>query len=98
MKGVLFLLHVLLFLSLGLAPLCSSEVEDQFVYSGFTGTNLTLDGAAMVTADGLLKVTNGTVNLYGHAFHPTPLSFRKPSNGRVRSFSVSCVRHLLCLS
>ncbi|KAF7075325.1 hypothetical protein CFC21_080106 [Triticum aestivum] len=91
MKGVSFLLHVLLFLSLGLAPLCSRGVEDQFVYSGFTGTNLTLDGAAMVTADGLLKVTNGTVNLYGHAFHPTPLRFCKSPNGRVRSFSVSFV-------
>ncbi|VAI38219.1 unnamed protein product [Triticum turgidum subsp. durum] len=91
MKGVSFLLHALLFLSLGLAPLCSRGVEDQFVYSGFTGTNLILDGAAVVTADGLLKVTNGTVNLYGHEFHPTPLRFRKSSNGRVRSFSASFV-------
>ncbi|CAM0901883.1 unnamed protein product [Alopecurus aequalis] len=91
MKGVLFLLHVLVFLSLGLATLCTGEVEDQFMYSGFTGANLTLDGAATVTPNGLLKVTNGTVNLYGHALHPTPLRFRKSPNDRVRSFSVSFV-------
>ncbi|KAM0889906.1 hypothetical protein ACQ4PT_027425 [Festuca glaucescens] len=91
MKGVFLLVHAFLFLSLGLAPLCTSQVEHQFVYSGFTGANLTLDGAAMVTPNGLLKVTNGTVNLYGHAVHPTTLRFRKSPNDRVRSFSVSFV-------
>jgi hypothetical protein len=42
---------------------------NQFVYNGFAGVNLTLDGNAVVTPDGLLELTNDTVNL-GHAFHP----------------------------
>lgn len=48
----------------------------EFVYHGFSGVNLTLDGNAMVTPDGILELTNDTINL-GHAFYPTPQNFRK---------------------
>ncbi|KAF0905541.1 hypothetical protein E2562_007338 [Oryza meyeriana var. granulata] len=65
--------------------------EDQFVYSGFSGRNLTLDGAATVTDDGVLELTNRTVHIKGHAFYPTPWQFRKSPNGTVQSFSVSFV-------
>ena len=79
---------------------------DQFVYNGFTGANLTLDGSATVTPDGLVELTNGTTHEKGHAFHPTPLRLRGPPpqagspspNGTsttaavpVRSFSVAFV-------
>ncbi|XP_044959974.1 L-type lectin-domain containing receptor kinase SIT2-like [Hordeum vulgare subsp. vulgare] len=72
------------------------EEEDQFVYSGFsggggTGLGLTLDGTATVTPDGVLKLTNGTLHLKGHAFYPTPCRFRKSPNGAVQSFSVTFV-------
>ncbi|KAG8067517.1 hypothetical protein GUJ93_ZPchr0005g15683 [Zizania palustris] len=50
--------------------------DDQFVFSGFSGTNLTLDDMATITPDGLLELTNGTSNLKGHAFFPVPVSFR----------------------
>lgn len=63
--------------------------QDQFVFSGFAGANLTLDGTATVTADGLLELTNGTVHLKGHAFHRAPVSFRTSPGGAVRSFSAS---------
>jgi serine/threonine protein kinase len=65
------------------------------VYTGFAGANLTLDGAATVTATGLVELTNGsTTHQKGHAFHPAPLRLRGSSsspNGTVRSFSVAFV-------
>ncbi|KAM0889905.1 hypothetical protein ACQ4PT_027424 [Festuca glaucescens] len=64
---------------------------DQFIYSGFTDTNLALDGAAVVAAHGVLDLTNGSVRLKGHAIHPTPIRFRQFSNSTLQSFSVSFV-------
>ncbi|KAL6596676.1 hypothetical protein ACP70R_047319 [Stipagrostis hirtigluma subsp. patula] len=71
--------------------------DDQFVYSGFDGANLTVDGSATVTpAAGLLELTNGTLQLKGHAFHPVPLRFRHGAGtGTVRSFSTSFVFGIL---
>nr|CAB3458409.1 unnamed protein product [Digitaria exilis] len=67
---------------------------ENFVYNGFKGANLTLDGAATVTANGLLMLTNGTIQMKGHAFHPSPVPFRDP-NARnataARSFSTTFV-------
>ncbi|XP_025802748.1 L-type lectin-domain containing receptor kinase IV.1-like isoform X1 [Panicum hallii] len=68
--------------------------DDQFVYHGFGGVNLTLDGNALITPDGLLELTNDTVNL-GHAFYPTPLNFHQQLNGTVQSFSISFVFAIL---
>ncbi|KAK1664407.1 hypothetical protein QYE76_052566 [Lolium multiflorum] len=72
-----------------------SSWGDQFVYSGFNGSNLTLDGAANITPRGLLELTNGTVRQKGHAFHPTPLRFHRTPNGTVQSFSLSFVFAIL---
>ncbi|XP_062186960.1 L-type lectin-domain containing receptor kinase SIT2-like [Phragmites australis] len=66
----------------------------RFVYNGFKGANLTLDGAATVTANGLLMLTNGTLQMKGHAFHPSPLPFRDPDARNAtaaRSFSTTFV-------
>ncbi|CAN6309164.1 unnamed protein product [Urochloa humidicola] len=65
--------------------------DEQFVYSGFTGAPLTLDGTAAITPTGLLELTNGTAQLKGHAVHPAPLRFRRVPGGAVRSFSASFV-------
>ncbi|KAL6647103.1 hypothetical protein ACP70R_014540 [Stipagrostis hirtigluma subsp. patula] len=83
-------------LSLGLsllAPVVAATDSDQFIYTGFTGANLTLDGAATITATGLLELTNATTHQKGHAFHPFPLRLRgaSSSGGAVRSFSVAFV-------
>ncbi|XP_062189170.1 L-type lectin-domain containing receptor kinase SIT2-like [Phragmites australis] len=81
----------LLSLGLTLAPFATSD-GDQFIYTGFTGANLTLDGAATVTSNGLLELTNATTHQKGHAFHPTPIHLRESSDGAVmRSFSVAFV-------
>ncbi|KAF0905542.1 hypothetical protein E2562_007339 [Oryza meyeriana var. granulata] len=67
----------LLFLTLNLASFTTtaSSGQDQFVYSGFSGSNLILDGRAMVTPNGILELTNGYKTSY--AFYPTPWQFRK---------------------
>lgn len=79
------------------AIVLASSAVDQFTFDGFAGENLTLDGTAAVTADGLLMLTNGTTLLKGHAFYPSPLRFHASANGSasssssVRSFSASYV-------
>ncbi|KAK3132236.1 hypothetical protein QOZ80_6AG0517990 [Eleusine coracana subsp. coracana] len=91
---MLFLVRLLLIMSLGLnleASIAAADIVDQFVYSGFSGSNLTMDGTATITSDGFLQLSNGTAYLKGHGFHPSPLRLRESSNGTVRSFSVTFV-------
>uniref|UniRef100_J3MID7 non-specific serine/threonine protein kinase n=1 Tax=Oryza brachyantha TaxID=4533 RepID=J3MID7_ORYBR len=97
MNRLSLLLHLIFFFLLisNLSALVTAD--DEFVYSGFNGANLTLDGAATVTPNGLLMLTNGSLRLKGHAFHPTPFSFRKKPNGTVRSFAVSYIFAIYCL-
>ncbi|OEL13424.1 L-type lectin-domain containing receptor kinase IV.2, partial [Dichanthelium oligosanthes] len=85
-----FHLQLLFFLALSLASTTATG-EDQFVYSGFSGSNLNLDGAATITTDGVLELTNHTVHIKGHAFYPTPWRFRKSPGEVVQSFSVTFV-------
>ncbi|XP_066345416.1 L-type lectin-domain containing receptor kinase SIT2 [Miscanthus floridulus] len=89
-------LALLLFLGLGgllLLP-AASAADEQFVFDGFKGANLSFDGMATVTPDGLLMLTNGTSQLKGHAFYPAPLRFRRAPNGTataMQSFSTAFV-------
>ncbi|CAM0958123.1 unnamed protein product [Alopecurus aequalis] len=71
--------------------------DHQFSYSGFSNTNLTLDGTASVTPNGLLELTNGTTLGKGHGFYPTPLRFHNSSDGTVQSFSFSFVFAIISL-
>ncbi|XP_058099368.1 L-type lectin-domain containing receptor kinase SIT2-like [Magnolia sinica] len=64
--------------------------DDDFIYNGFRGTNMSLDGAAEITSDGLLLLTNSIQQKSGHAFYPFPLHF-KPSQGKTQSFSTNFV-------
>ncbi|XP_038975137.1 L-type lectin-domain containing receptor kinase SIT2-like [Phoenix dactylifera] len=78
----------LFFLLLNLAVFTS---DDGFTFNGLTGANLTLDGIASITSNGLLMLTNKTKRMKGHAFHPSPLHFRKPPDGKIFSFSTTFV-------
>ncbi|KAJ1287650.1 hypothetical protein BS78_02G027200 [Paspalum vaginatum] len=71
--------------------------DHQFVSSGFSGSDLILDGAASVSSTGLLELTNGTLRMKGHAIYPTQLRFRddQAPPGAVRSFSASFVFGIL---
>uniref|UniRef100_A0A0D9WV85 non-specific serine/threonine protein kinase n=1 Tax=Leersia perrieri TaxID=77586 RepID=A0A0D9WV85_9ORYZ len=82
----------LLFLALDNKFFATGE-EKQFIYSGFSGSDILANGTAVVTQNGLLHLTNGTTQSKGQAFHPAPLHFHEHgSNGtRVRSFSASFV-------
>jgi serine/threonine protein kinase len=94
MARPLFLVYQLVSLCLRLTNLCSGD-DQQFVYSGFTGTNLSTDGVAAITSDGMLELTNGTLQRKGHAFYPEPVRLREPANGTARSFSTSFVFGIL---
>ncbi|CAL4945178.1 unnamed protein product [Urochloa decumbens] len=61
----------------------------EFVFTaGFARENLTASGAAMVTASGLLQLTNQTREVFGHGFYPAPLRF-KPDNASTGGAAVS---------
>ncbi|KAF7014295.1 hypothetical protein CFC21_028313 [Triticum aestivum] len=72
--------------------------DGRFAYQGFAAANLTLDGVAAVTPNGLLLLTDTEYQTTGHAFHPAPLRFLESSTtttnsaaAMARSFSVSFV-------
>ncbi len=92
-SSTLVLLQLLYLISL-ILPAFSANDDNQFAYSGFSGANLTMDGAT-ITSGGLLELTNGTVQQKGHAFYPVPLPFVRSPNGSVLSFSASFVFAIL---
>lgn len=89
-----FLLPILLFHGFHCVAF-GATADDHFVFSGFHGSNLTVDGTATVTPEGLLELTNGTVQLKGHAFFPAPFRLRRLPGGAVQSFSASFVFGIL---
>lgn len=64
---------------------------DEFIYHGFkqVGTNLSLDGVAEIQHNGILKLTNDTTRLVGHAFYHTPIKFKNSTTGKAFSFSTA---------
>ncbi|KAM7255057.1 hypothetical protein ACFE04_020298 [Oxalis oulophora] len=64
-----------------------------FTYNGFSSAqqNLTLDGIASITSNGLLELTNHTLQKTGHAFFMKPISFKTSSNSSACSFSTTFV-------
>ncbi|KAM0937975.1 putative protein kinase RLK-Pelle-L-LEC family [Dioscorea sansibarensis] len=67
------------------------SASDQFTYNGFKGVNLSLDGLAGITSDGLLRLTNYTMHGMGHAFYSVPLRFKRSQTDNVVSFSTTFV-------
>ncbi|CAL5052562.1 unnamed protein product [Urochloa decumbens] len=93
MKLVLSILPILI---VGFIPEFSTGNDHtQFVYTGFTGSKFTLDGAARITSTGLIELTNDTARVKGHAVYPSPLRFRLSPDGLVQSFSTSFVFGIL---
>lgn len=59
-----------------LAQILGSFVgAEDFIYNGFQGAKLEIDGSTNLHSNGLLQLTNFTVQQIGHAFHPLPLKF-----------------------
>ncbi|KAL0917704.1 hypothetical protein M5K25_012785 [Dendrobium thyrsiflorum] len=69
----------------------SSSVS-RFVFNGFLGANLNLNGAGEILPSGLLQLTNNTHKQeVGHAFFPNPFLFLNSSLVEPSSFSTSFV-------
>ncbi|MCE0482004.1 hypothetical protein HAX54_040305 [Datura stramonium] len=79
---------VVLFL-VDFAP-ASCEVNG-FTYNGFQSGNLSLDGIAELTPNGLLLLTNSKTQDMGHAFYPNPIHFKNSPNATAFSFSTTFV-------
>ncbi|TKV93661.1 hypothetical protein SEVIR_9G240100v4 [Setaria viridis] len=83
-------------LSHAAVPAAAAGGDSQFIYNGFAGAGLDLDGMAVVEPDGKLMLTNVTSQLKGHAFHPAALRFHGEApasarNSTARSFSTTFV-------
>nr|XP_027120627.1 L-type lectin-domain containing receptor kinase IV.1-like [Coffea arabica] len=78
-----FLVHI------AVAAAASDDVG--FIYQGFQSSNLSLDGLATVTKNGLLRVTNSTILQTGYAFYPNPINFKTTPNSSAFSFSTQFV-------
>jgi serine/threonine protein kinase len=77
-----------------LLPLLVSFVASEdtsFLFNGFRSRNISLDGIAEITPNGLLRLTNYTKQQKGLAFYPNPVSFKKSSTGTASSFSTTFV-------
>ncbi|KAK9168353.1 hypothetical protein Syun_000493 [Stephania yunnanensis] len=73
-----------------------AQSTDDFFYNGFNhvvaeAQNITLNGAASIEKHGLLRLTNSTSRLLGHAFHSSPLQFKTSANASALSFSTNFV-------
>ncbi|KAK1288772.1 L-type lectin-domain containing receptor kinase IV.1 [Acorus calamus] len=73
MQGIV--LNTLLCLLLLLFKAKAASDNESFIFNGFRGANMSLNGLAEITSNGLLRLTNTTKQQKGHAFYPTPLHF-----------------------
>lgn len=66
---------------------------DEFTYTGFGDpkTNISLNGVALIGKNGILRLTNETSRLIGHAFYPSPIRLKNSTTGTVFSFSTCFV-------
>ncbi|XVF68832.1 hypothetical protein PTKIN_Ptkin11bG0032700 [Pterospermum kingtungense] len=79
MAAVLRSLHILITVFMFSEQFALSQEENQFIFNGFNGADLHLNGIAKVHANGLLELTNTSKRQIGRAFFPFPLKFNKSS-------------------
>ncbi|KAF8402956.1 hypothetical protein HHK36_011049 [Tetracentron sinense] len=77
-----------LFVLLLLVSFAASD-GPEFIFNGFHGANLSLDGAAEITPNGLLRLTNTSQQQKGHAFYPISLPFKTSSKGNSNTTTLS---------
>lgn len=69
--------------------------NDSFIFNKF-GANISLDGAAAITSNGVLGLTSiSSFNQVGHAFYNSPILFKNPSTNSTLSFSTIFVIQLV---
>ncbi|PKA56412.1 L-type lectin-domain containing receptor kinase IV.2 [Apostasia shenzhenica] len=74
----------------GTAAASSSGGGTSFVFNGFKKSHLELNGVAEIESNGLLRLSNNSDQVIGHAFYPFSLAFLN-SSGKPISFSTSFV-------
>ncbi|CAM8965143.1 unnamed protein product [Rhodiola kirilowii] len=70
-----------------------ARASDEFYFSRFSNQqagNLSLNGVARIESNAIIKLTNETRRLLGHAFYSHPIRFKNSSSsGKVYSFSTN---------
>ncbi|XP_057509368.1 L-type lectin-domain containing receptor kinase IV.2-like [Actinidia eriantha] len=66
--------YFLIIFCIYLKPQAMAQDENQFIYNGFQGSGLHLDGVAEIHPNGLLQLTNTSNQAAGHAFFPVRLN------------------------
>ncbi|KAK6122097.1 hypothetical protein DH2020_044160 [Rehmannia glutinosa] len=83
---------ILLFLILfSFLSITEFSQADDFIFHGFrkASSKVTLNGVAEIEQNGILKLTNDTARLIGHAFYETPFNFKNSTDGTAFSFSTA---------
>ncbi|GAV70340.1 Pkinase domain-containing protein/Lectin_legB domain-containing protein, partial [Cephalotus follicularis] len=67
---------------------------DEFIFSGFSGAknnnhSLSLNGAAGIENKGILRLTDDTLRVLGHAFYSSPIQFKNSTSNKAVSFSTA---------
>lgn len=65
--------------------------QHELFFEGFDGAggNISLNGGAEIGKNGILRLTNDTLRVLGHAFYSSPIHFKKGNDSKVSSFSTS---------
>ncbi|XP_074566108.1 L-type lectin-domain containing receptor kinase IV.2-like [Curcuma longa] len=89
------LVYSLLFFSICL----SAALATEFLFNGFrdAAKNLSMDGAALITSNGVLQITNDSMRQIGHAFFSSPVLMLKneSTSSPARSFSTTFVFNII---
>ncbi|KAM7265339.1 hypothetical protein ACFE04_003022 [Oxalis oulophora] len=87
-----FTVIFLLYITTTTTTISPSSQFNELYFPGFKQTNnLTLTGTAQVQQTGILRLTNYTSRLMGHAFYTQPINMKNTASGKVLSFSTSFV-------
>ncbi|XVE79540.1 hypothetical protein DITRI_Ditri14bG0066800 [Diplodiscus trichospermus] len=89
MAAVLTSLRILITFFMFLQQFALSQEENRFIFNGFNGANLHLNGIATIHPNGLLELTNTSKRQIGRAFFPFPFKFNKSSTDISDSLSFS---------
>ncbi|KAI8525466.1 hypothetical protein RHMOL_Rhmol13G0232500 [Rhododendron molle] len=81
--------YFLILLFFCLNPLAMAVDENQFVYNGFKGAPIHLDGVAKIHSNGLLQLTNTSKQQVGRAFYQIPVRFYTSSSTLTQVISFS---------
>ncbi|XP_078159256.1 L-type lectin-domain containing receptor kinase SIT2-like [Carex rostrata] len=76
----------------------SVSQEAEFTFNGFASANLTLDGVAYIESNGLLRLTNETSRMKGHAFHPSPIRFGRTTSSFSTTFVFAIISEYVAIS